>query len=1052
MANLNTVATRQRAAAVLGSVFEGTKAAFVERLDKVPFAVALSDDGRIVSVCVFDIAPATPACKSWGEILFHGTDPGYQGRGYGTATLVAALHYFEEHADHHEFGLFADTLHERVHSKRLGDNLPATGYWKNKVGMRIEVGRVKTVDGIVTEQWMEGDVAKSLKKIGAPPRYRIQVVDAGAYNAVRCTRDGAFELHYTYAKYSWSTHAISNVAGLSTAPNWAEAEPALCEMGISRHNIEGAIARRNQKITLCAGARVPSSAAAGTGIPITYRQNDVLETDLMCVAKAAASGLASMGHADKADALMAAVPTDRSKMATISDMLNDQKVQCPHLTARDGTAAGVLAKVSKMVKAHEKICVLAELVDGNGAAGHSVFIDCGRAVIIDPAEAYEVPFSLENLDHCTGPYSSCWGLKHVRQISVRAPAKKRRKSKKRKPGQVKRAKTAPSTTSAQPISIPTVEEARAIIDISLSSVDPLATALQEFENEYTQFETRLDELQSISEPEGSRASINPFGVYSLPASIVIDTREKHGEDAAWQVLYVFLLVNDYSKPAHFFTEFDGTTCENFGLAYYNHCVQKYKGNWQGMALKDDGSVLIVGAKPRNCPMGDILEKAVENSDNLARLKAALTGQFDSMEKRFESFGQPSTKVAGFQKGGWLRCKRACFIAKLAGLGHSDIDLSFMMCQKEKGSHKALKKHFGDSFEFSQCDEAVQLLAQKLGWSVAKVENALCEYNRKPEKRPVDYFWPGQRIWVDESGPIENIDESTPAPIALVIEEMPFAKTVETGYQKHGPPMQPCMVKKMIALHIVWISKQQAYDSRDFHVSPHYTQTAAEVVELRRKAKEHNIRVNEYAPDVDYLDDDAFIRVVNWKDCFDRKDCFPAYEIDMEEIGSMLFKEGGEVPLSALKADRGNFVLNVGVCGQDWASHRTDADTNYLGTGVNRPHLTTTLETEVPGLKHEWRPILGKLTDFTKSFNCVFTNTDRGRHNHDMPGYEALTFALIPPNLSCLKSHVDSSNDYRKGYNRVANYSMILENGWRLSLIAYTRKSAGDFHKRFRKAL
>ena len=111
MANLNTVATRQRAAAVLGSVFEGTKAAFVERLDKVPFAVALSDDGRIVSVCVFDIAPATHACKSWGEILFHGTDPGYQGRGYGTATLVAALHYFEEHADHHEFGLFADTLH-----------------------------------------------------------------------------------------------------------------------------------------------------------------------------------------------------------------------------------------------------------------------------------------------------------------------------------------------------------------------------------------------------------------------------------------------------------------------------------------------------------------------------------------------------------------------------------------------------------------------------------------------------------------------------------------------------------------------------------------------------------------------------------------------------------------------------------------------------------------------------------------------------------------------------------------------------------------------------
>ena len=59
MANLNTVATRQRAAAVLGSVFGGTRGATMELLDKAPFAVVLADDGKIASVCVFEIVPVT---------------------------------------------------------------------------------------------------------------------------------------------------------------------------------------------------------------------------------------------------------------------------------------------------------------------------------------------------------------------------------------------------------------------------------------------------------------------------------------------------------------------------------------------------------------------------------------------------------------------------------------------------------------------------------------------------------------------------------------------------------------------------------------------------------------------------------------------------------------------------------------------------------------------------------------------------------------------------------------------------------------------------------
>lgn len=149
----------------------------------------------------------------------------------------------------------------------------------------------KDKDGEVTEKWMDGDVAKSLEKIGALPRCRVEVVDAGAYDVIRCDADGKFELHYTYAKFGWSTHLIADI-GLSTTPQWESVEPVLRGMGISRQNVEDALARRGEKITLCVGAREASTAAAVVaGKPIAYRQEDILETDLMCVAKAAASGL-----------------------------------------------------------------------------------------------------------------------------------------------------------------------------------------------------------------------------------------------------------------------------------------------------------------------------------------------------------------------------------------------------------------------------------------------------------------------------------------------------------------------------------------------------------------------------------------------------------------------------------------------------------------------------------------------------------------------------------------------------------------------------------------
>ena len=281
----------------------------------------------------------------------------------------------------------------------------------------------------------------------------------------------------------------------------------------------------------------------------------------------------------------------------------------------------------------------------------------------------------------------------------------------------------------------------------------LAQKLREFHSSFGQYEDRIDELLTVERPVAIRASVNPFGVYSLPASMVMDTRERYGDDAAWQVLYTFLLVNDYSKPATFFTSYVPADDAHFGLAYYAYCHSKYDGNWQGPA---DG---IDGAIQRNMPMGDIFLKAMRNESNIARLKAALVASdsvYADMDARFSALANssPQKKIAGFPAGGWLRAKRACYIAKMAGLADNSVDLNFMRCQKDLGSHAMMKQHYGDDFPYEQCTVKLQRLASILGWSMAKVENGLCEMKRVSP--PTDYFFPRQRIWIDAerwTGPV-----------------------------------------------------------------------------------------------------------------------------------------------------------------------------------------------------------------------------------------------------------------------------------------------------------
>jgi hypothetical protein len=120
----------------------------------------------------------------------------------------------------------------------------------------------------------------------------------------------------------------------------------------------------------------------------------------------------------------------------------------------------------------------------------------------------------------------------------------------------------------------------------------------------------------------------------------------------------------------------------------------------------------------------------------------------------------------------------------------------------------------------------------------------------------------------------------------------------------------------------------------------------------------------------------------------------------------------------------------------------DDDVNYEGIeGLNRPFLTTSIN-KLPDLRDGWRALLATMTEFSRVFQPdLFPSDARRLHVHNVPGYEALTFALIDPNGKHLESHVDGGNDSRAGYNRVANLSVVLKNGWRLSTASTPRLSS-----------
>jgi GNAT superfamily N-acetyltransferase len=445
MPGLNTAATRDEVAAIMKECFGGTIGAVAEQLDTLPFVVAIDPaTGRIAAVCVFEIRDDGDEHGKWGEIKWLAAHPDLQCSGHGKAVLATALRYFKEHApDSKTFGLYADTHHVKVKSPRYEDNMPATMYYEKQIGMHtsdsLGEDSTKTVGGVVTEQWMEGDVDACLEKIGVTGGSRCQVVDAGAYSAVRYVSSsdsqphGKFELYYTYRKHGWSDFFIKDIPGLIGGEiNLEQAESDLRAAGISVANIKDAMATPGKKITLCAGARTKQRARLFLSPAlIQYRQADERGTDDRCLKLAAANGLASKGRGDIAKKITEKLD-GRAKMSNLSGLLGPLGIQVTPFKQQDSEKA--LQEVHTMAKRGEDACLLVELVDGNGLAGHAVFLDLGRKVILDPAETHEIPFTTENLDRCTGPYSICIGLKHVHELILKPPTTKKTQKKKRKRG------------------------------------------------------------------------------------------------------------------------------------------------------------------------------------------------------------------------------------------------------------------------------------------------------------------------------------------------------------------------------------------------------------------------------------------------------------------------------------------------------------------------------------------------------------------------------------------------------------------------------------------
>jgi len=211
---------------------------------------------------------------------------------------------------------------------------------------------------------------------------------------------------YLYDKYQWSMHGIRDAPGLgggdARSYDYTLSARKLWSMGISIKDVKSAIEKKGKYVNLRAGHRVQkksfwddldgsSLSEEGTideslkvFLCVKYPQVDLLEEDLMCVIKAAASGI-SRHHSLIAEKIMEDYGSniDPAKIKDIRFMLRHVGVQSAYISVSDRVFGTCFLDVVDGL-------FLATVVDQNGTAGHCVFIDTERKVIIDLANKKEI--------------------------------------------------------------------------------------------------------------------------------------------------------------------------------------------------------------------------------------------------------------------------------------------------------------------------------------------------------------------------------------------------------------------------------------------------------------------------------------------------------------------------------------------------------------------------------------------------------------------------------------------------------------------------------------
>jgi hypothetical protein len=271
-------------------------------------------------------------------------------------------------------------------------------------------------EGVDVAKFMQASIQDVLAFIGNVA-YRVALVDPWAYDAIRCKMRGrqrTFQLHFIYKEYGWDGEDIGPILDGSDEINWKDVTPQLHAMGITVDNVKAAMQKKNlgKKVTLSAGARAQPASAPGQ-IAVTYRQDQSkLETDEQCVIKAGASAIATYNPV-AAEAVMDGAAVGRLTMKTATQIMR-----------RAGVCTEIIHETDPqyVLTATEGV-FLTQLVDGNGCTGHAIAIDANRGVIIDPAEQFELPLSLLNLDKCCGLASLCSGLFLLRKLDIPTPRK-----------------------------------------------------------------------------------------------------------------------------------------------------------------------------------------------------------------------------------------------------------------------------------------------------------------------------------------------------------------------------------------------------------------------------------------------------------------------------------------------------------------------------------------------------------------------------------------------------------------------------------------------------